>query len=104
MAYLGLLDPARGSSDTEDRRFRVFIRDISGGLHLDTVVSTTSGEVTSAVELDTSASGELPVLEEEIEVDEQFLTTDERWRNALAARNLDVSKVRVAPLSAGAFK
>ena len=35
---------------------------------------------------------------------EQLLATDGRWLKALAARNLDVSKVRVAPLSAGVFE
>ena len=58
----------------------------------------------SAVELDTAVTGELPVLEEEFEVVEQLLAADERWLQALAARGLDVSKVRVAPLSAGVFE
>ena len=34
----------------------------------------------------------------------QLLATDERWLKALAGRGLDVSKVRVAPLSAGVFE
>ncbi|MDV8149103.1 primary-amine oxidase [Arthrobacter sp. B10-11] len=105
IAYLGLLDPARDSSkDSEDRRFRVFIHDVSGGRPLDVTVSATRGDVTSAVELDTAVAGELPVLEEEFEVVEELLASDERWLKALADRNLDVSKVRVAPLSAGAFE
>jgi primary-amine oxidase len=105
IAYLGLLDPARGAgSEAEDRRFRVFIHDVSGARPQDVTVSVTSGTVISAVELDTAATGELPVLEEEFEVVEQLLATDERWLKALAARNLDVSKVRVAPLSAGVFE
>ena len=58
----------------------------------------------SAVELDTAVTGELPVLEEEFEVVEALLAADERWLKALAARGLDVSKVRVAPLSAGVFE
>ncbi|MFF1386245.1 primary-amine oxidase [Arthrobacter sp. NPDC058288] len=105
IAYLGLLDPARGSAkDSENRRFRVFIHDVSGGRPLDATVSVTRGEVTSAVELDTAVAGELPVLEEEFEVVEELLASDERWLKALADRNLDVSKVRVAPLSAGVFE
>ena len=67
-------------------------------------VSVSSGTVISAVELDTAVTGELPVLEEEFEVVEQLLATDERWLKALAGRGLDVSKVRVAPLSAGVFE
>ena len=64
----------------------------------------TGREVVSAVELDTAVTGELPVLEEEFEVVEALLAADERWLKALAARGLDVSKVRVAPLSAGVFE
>ncbi|MDR7083489.1 hypothetical protein J2X01_002783 [Arthrobacter ginsengisoli] len=105
IAYLGLLDPARGAAvDTEDRRFRVFIHDVSGGRPLDVAVSVTSGEVTSVVELDKALAGELPVLEEEFDVVEQLLAADERWLRALAHRGPDVGKVRVAPLSAGVFE
>ncbi|MFJ4171903.1 primary-amine oxidase [Paenarthrobacter sp. NPDC089714] len=103
IAYLGLVDPSRGTSEP-DRRFRVFIHDISGGAPTDVLVSAARGEVLSAVELDTKVSGELPVLEEEFEVVETLLATDERWLAALAARDLDVAKVRVAPLSAGVFE
>jgi primary-amine oxidase len=126
IAYLGLLDPARGTAiagnadggaavgnaaaataavgnAVEDRRFRIFIHDITGGAPTDVVVSVTRREVVSAVELDTAVTGELPVLEEEFEVVESLLATDERWLKALADRGLDVSKVRVAPLSAGVF-
>ncbi|GIU57667.1 primary-amine oxidase [Arthrobacter sp. NicSoilC12] len=105
IAYLGLLDPARNApAESEDRRFRVFLHDAAGGRPADVTVSVSSGTVVSAVELDTAATGELPVLEEEFEVVEQLLATDERWLKALASRGLDVSKVRVAPLSAGVFE
>ncbi|MDJ0353666.1 primary-amine oxidase [Pseudarthrobacter sp. PH31-O2] len=105
IAYLGLLDPARGSAaETGDRRFRVFLHDVSGGRPADVTVSVSSGAVISVVELDTAVAGELPVLEEEFEVVEELLATDERWLEALAARGLDVGKVRVAPLSAGVFE
>ncbi|MFE4081568.1 histamine oxidase, partial [Paenarthrobacter sp. YIM B13468] len=103
IAYLGLVDPARGQAQ-EDRRFRVFIHDISGGAPTDVLVSVTRGQILSATELDTKVSGELPVLEEEFEVVETLLATDERWLAALAARRLEVEKVRVAPLSAGVFE
>ncbi|WP_294567264.1 primary-amine oxidase [uncultured Arthrobacter sp.] len=105
IAYLGLVDPGRASAAGDDgRRFRVFLHDISGSAPLDVVVSTTTGRVLSTVELDTSATGELPVLEEEFAVVEELLSTDDRWLAALANRNLDVSNVRVAPLSAGVFE
>ncbi|HCB60301.1 MAG TPA: histamine oxidase, partial [Arthrobacter bacterium] len=113
IAYLGQVDPPRTGPAkatfaerpvSVDRRFRVFIHDISGGVPVDVVVSVDRGEVVSAVELDTAVTGELPVLEEEFELVEALLATDERWLAALKARDLEVSKVRVAPLSAGVFE
>ncbi len=103
VAYLGLEDPRRDATET-DRRFRVFLLDVGGNRPKDIVVSVTRGEVESVIELDTATSGELPVLEEEFEVVEQLLAQDPRWLEALAKRNLDVDKVRVAPLSAGVFE
>ncbi|WP_443094251.1 primary-amine oxidase [Pseudarthrobacter sp. ATCC 49987] len=105
IAYLGLLDPARNAPEgSEDRRFRVFVHDVSGGRPADVTVSVSSSAVISVVELDTAVAGELPVLEEEFELVEELLATDECWLEALANRGLDVSKVRVAPLSAGVFE
>ncbi len=110
IAYLGLVDPPRGrrgeagDHTAVDRRFRVFLHDTSGARPHDVTVSVTSREVLRDVELDTAATGELPVLEEEFEVVEQILNADERWLKALADRDLDVAKVRVAPLSAGVFE
>ncbi|WP_336712874.1 primary-amine oxidase [Arthrobacter sp. USHLN218] len=103
-AYLGLLDPPRGAARGADRRFRAFLHDVSGAAPKDVVVSVTRNAVESATELDTSVTGELPVLEEEFAVVEEILAGDERWLKALADRNLDVDKVRVAPLSAGVFE
>ncbi|QXQ09557.1 primary-amine oxidase [Paeniglutamicibacter sp. Y32M11] len=103
IAYLGLEDPQRDSS-TIDRRFRVFLLDVAGAQPKDVVISVTTGAIESVIELDTATSGELPVLEEEFEVVEQLLAKDPRWLEALAKRNLDVTTVRVAPLSAGVFE
>jgi primary-amine oxidase len=103
IAYLGLLDPSRGQEGL-DRRFRIFIHDVSGAAPVDVVVSLARCEIDSVTELDTNITGELPVLEEEFELVEVLLSTDERWLAALAARDLDVAKVRVAPLSAGVFE
>lgn len=103
VAYLGLLDPPRDSGIV-DRRFRAFLHNVSSGAAQDVVVSVTHQEVVSKVELDTSVTGELPVIEEEFEVVEEILAQDERWLKALADRNLDIAKVRVAPLSAGVFE
>ena len=106
MAYLGLVEPARGTpvDAPADRRFRVFLLDVAGGPAKDVVVSATARRVERVIELDTSETGELPVLEEEFEMVEQILSTDERWLAALERRNLPVEKVRVAPLSAGVFE
>ncbi len=105
VAYLGLLDPPRGArSEEADRRFRVFLHDISGAAPTDVIVSATQEAIESSVTLDTALTGELPVLEEEFGAVEELLTTDARWLAALAARGLDVAQVRVAPLSAGVFE
>ncbi|TFD59129.1 primary-amine oxidase [Cryobacterium suzukii] len=105
VAYLGLLDPPRSAGRNEtNRRFRVFLHDVSGAAPTDVTVSVTHGEVESRVTLDTALTGELPVLEEEFGAVEELLTTDARWLAALAARGLDVANVRVAPLSAGVFE
>ena len=103
VAYLGLLDPPRGATEI-NRRFRVFLHDVSGAAPTDVIVSATHGTVESRVTLDTALTGELPVLEEEFGAVEDLLTTDARWLAALAARGLDVATVRVAPLSAGVFE
>src|SRR5687768_7503168 len=78
IAYLGLLDPARpgrpggstagGTDQAQDRRFRIFIHDVSGAAPTDAIVSLTHQKVESAVVLETAVTGELPVLEEEFEV------------------------------------
>jgi primary-amine oxidase len=105
VAYLGLLDPPRGREAAPvERRFRVFLHDVSGAAPRDVTVSATRNVVESVVVLDTAQTGELPVLEEEFGAVEELLTHDERWLTALAARGLDVAKVRVAPLSAGVFE
>ena len=103
IAYLGLEDPIREATEV-DRRYRVFLLYTSGAKPKDVVVSVTNNKVESLIELDTAQAGELPVLEEEFDVVEELLAADPRWLEALAKRNLDVSKVRVAPLSAGVFE
>lgn len=106
MAYLGLVEPARGTPADQpvDRRFRVFLLDVDGGPTRDVVVSATDQRVVSNTELDTSQTGELPVLEEEFEAVERILSTHPEWLAALEKRGLQVEQVRVAPLSAGVFE
>ncbi|MBC7762282.1 MAG: primary-amine oxidase [Candidatus Saccharibacteria bacterium] len=104
VGYLGLLGPPRGAAPAPDRRFRVFLHDVSGAAPKDVTVSVTRQRVESVVVLDTAVTGELPVLEEEFGAVEEMLNHDERWLAAPAARGLDVATVRVAPLSAGVFE
>ncbi|MCI9889816.1 primary-amine oxidase [Micrococcales bacterium 31B] len=121
-AYLGLVDPPRASgpasgggpaspdapasstSATPDRRYRAFLHDVAGAAPHDVTVSVTERAVLSDTVLDTTVSGELPILGEEFEVVEAILAEHPDWLAALAARNLDVATVRVAPLSAGVFE
>jgi primary-amine oxidase len=107
--YVGLREPAKAEVLTHqdggpvNRSFRVLLLDLASQVSRDVVVDATAGAVTSVVELDTATAGQLPVLDEEFELVEQLLSTDERWLAALAARDLDVAQVRVAPLSAGSY-
>ncbi len=107
IAYLGLLDPVRGTArdaSTVDRRFRVLVSDKEAGTARDIVVSATHRNVESVTEVDSSVAGEFPVMEEEFEVVEQVLSEDPAWQEAIARRGLALDEVRVAPLSAGVFE
>lgn len=108
--YVGLQEPDKHevmhhvADQLVTRRFRVLLLDLESQVSRDVVVDVTAGQVVSDVQLDTATSGQLPVLDEEFELVEQLLSTDERWLAALATRGLDVAQVRVAPLSAGAYE
>ncbi|UZF54733.1 primary-amine oxidase [Gordonia polyisoprenivorans] len=107
-AYVGLVEPAkaqlhRDAPASAHRRFRALLLDPTTSESLDAVVDVTDREVVSHRVLDTAADGQVPVLDEEFGLVEEVLATDERWLAALAARDLDVAQVRVAPLSAGVF-
>ncbi|NNN30651.1 primary-amine oxidase [Streptomyces sp. S3(2020)] len=109
--YVGLEEPtkdalfayAAAGSEAPDRRARVFLHDIAGAPAQDVVVSLTDAAVVAVRTLDPVTDGQLPVLEEEIATVEELLTQDEEWLAALKSRGLDVTRVRVAPLSAGVY-
>jgi primary-amine oxidase len=107
--YVGLEEPAKAevlaheAGSAAARRFRVLLLDIATQVSRDLVVDLDTASVVSRVELDSATAGQLPVLDEEFELVELLLSTDERWLAALAARGLDVANVRVAPLSAGVY-
>ncbi|MGA9871351.1 MAG: primary-amine oxidase [Rhodococcus sp. (in: high G+C Gram-positive bacteria)] len=106
--YVGLLEPDKTvlygqSTKSVDRRFRAMLLDPATPESIDAVVSVTDRTVLSNRVLDAATAGQLPVLDEEFELVEQLLATDERWLAALAERRVDLAQVRVAPLSAGVF-
>jgi primary-amine oxidase len=106
--YVGLEEPPKpalyGTDAIPDRRVRVLLHDIAWPNGRDVVVSVTERAIVSDRVLDAATDGQLPVLDEEFALVEEVLATDERWLAALAARDLDVADVRVAPLSAGVFE
>jgi len=105
--YVGLDEPDKAqvlaAPHECPRRFRVLLLDLAKQVSRDVVVDCGAGAVVSVLELDPATSGQLPVLDEEFALVEGLLAGDRRWRAALEARGLDVSTVRVAPLSAGVF-
>ncbi|WP_432515122.1 primary-amine oxidase [Kineococcus sp. SYSU DK001] len=109
--YVGLEEPAKaelraaqGGGPAPVRRARVLLHDVTVVAGRVVVVDLDARAVEEVTELDAAADGQLPILDEEFELVEQLLATDERWLAALAARDLDVADVRVAPLSAGVFE
>jgi primary-amine oxidase len=116
-AYYGLAEPAKdevpGSVFTHgaaqqgpvDRRLRAFLLNLKTGESTDVVVSLTAGSVVSARTLDTAADGQLPIIDSEYPLVEEIMAADPDWRAALARRGLtDMSKIRIAPITAGAFR
>ncbi|MDI2032730.1 primary-amine oxidase [Saccharopolyspora sp. TS4A08] len=102
VVYLGLEEPPKHALHGADRRVRALLHDPKSG-DRDLVLSLSSGSVLRDTALDPASDGQLPVLDEEFGLVEEILAADERWLQALAARDLDVGQVRVAPLSAGVF-
>ncbi|MGW1029497.1 primary-amine oxidase [Streptomyces sp. NPDC002577] len=86
-----------------DRRLRILLLDRANSASYDVIVSVTRGAVDRFDTIDTAASGQLPILDEEFETVQQILDADETWREALARRGLDASTVRAVPLSAGHY-
>ncbi|MCM6774327.1 primary-amine oxidase [Nocardia sp. CDC159] len=105
--YVGLEEPDKyllyERPEATERRFRVLLHEVDRPNSVDLVVSLATGEVVSQRLLDAVTDGQLPVLDEEFGLVEEILSTDPEWLRALAARDLEVAQVRVAPLSAGVF-
>ncbi|MGQ0573044.1 MAG: primary-amine oxidase [Pseudonocardia sp.] len=94
---------AHRDGDPVDRRFRAVLLDLGTGRSWDTVVSATRGEVDRTRELDPPRDGQPPIIDAEFEMIEDILNADERWLDALRARDLDPAQVRAVPLSAGVY-
>jgi primary-amine oxidase len=109
-AYFGLEEPAKdevlalAGGAQPDRRLRAFLIDVTSGESRDVVVSLTRGDVTSQHLLDPLVDGQVPILEEDLELVEEIVHADPRWRAAMERRGLtDISKIRACPLTAGFF-
>jgi primary-amine oxidase len=105
-AYYGLAEPSKDEilADQADRRLRAFLVNIATGESTDVVVSLTEQKVVSARTLDPRTDGQMPILECDFETVTEIVKADPGWRAAMARRGLrDVSKIRVCPITAGAF-
>jgi primary-amine oxidase len=107
-AYYGLEEPPKAevlAGGAADRRLRAFLLNLKNGESSDVVVSLTRGSVVSARTIDTAAEGQLPIIDSEYHLVEEIAHADPAWQAALARRGLtDLSKVRVCPITAGAFR
>jgi primary-amine oxidase len=99
-------EPAKSEvlrGETTDRRFRAVLLDLRTGRSWDTVVSVDSHTVVSRREIEPATEGQPPIIDTEFEVMEDILNADQRWLDALAARDIDPASVRAVPLSAGVY-
>ena len=112
-AYYGLEEPPKDDvlggttvlAGNPDRRLRAFLINLKTGESADVVVSLTRGAVVSARTVDTSAEGQLPIIDSEYALVEEIVHADPGWRAAMERRGLtDMSKIRICPITAGAYR
>ena len=107
-AYYGLEEPSKDEvlgGRAADRRLRAFLLNLKTGESTDVVVSLTERGVVSARTVDTAAEGQLPIVDSEYHLVEEIMAADPAWQAAMARRGLtDMSKIRIAPITAGAFR
>ncbi|KUM29956.1 histamine oxidase [Arthrobacter sp. EpRS66] len=101
MAYLGLEDP---QLSRPGRFVRLMLLDKLTNSPRDIVLDLSNRSVVSALDINPSKVGQMPVLLEEFEMVESILAADPQWKEALAKRGLTPEQVRVAPLSAGVYE
>ena len=106
-AYYGLEEAAKDevlAGATGDRRLRAFLVNLDSGESTDVVVSLTDGKVVSARTLDPARDGQMPILDSDFVRVDEITKADPDWRAAMARRGYhDVSKIRTAPITAGAY-
>ena len=109
-AYYGLDEPSKdevlawAAGAAPDRALRAFLIDVLSGESRDVVVSLTRGQVISQRTLDPLTDGQVPILDQDLELVEEIVHADPGWRAAMARRGLtDVAKIRAAPLTAGSY-
>jgi primary-amine oxidase len=108
-AYVGLDEPHKNvvlsfrAGDDVARKVRCFLLETATGVGHDVTVDVPAGTVLSHDVLNSGAHGQMPVLDEEFEIIEGILLTDQRWVDAMTERGLELANVRAVPLSAGVF-
>jgi primary-amine oxidase len=106
-AYYGLEESPKDEvldGRTTDRRLRAFLVNTGSGESTDVVVSVPRREIISARTLDPRTDGQMPILDSDFVAVDEIVKADPDWCAAMAKRGLDdVSKIRVCPITAGAF-
>jgi primary-amine oxidase len=109
-AYYGLDEPSKdevlawAGGAGADRALRAFLIDVLNGESRDVVVSLTRNRVISQRTLDPVTDGQVPILDQDLELVEEIVHGDPGWRAAMERRGLtDVSKIRACPLTAGSY-
>jgi primary-amine oxidase len=106
-AYYGLEEPPKDTvlaHTATDRRLRAFLVNTVTGESTDVVVSLTDAKVVSARTLDPRTDGQMPILDSDFAAVDEIVKADPDWRAAMVRRGLDdVSKIKVCPITAGAF-
>jgi primary-amine oxidase len=107
-AYYGLSEPPKAEvladQEPKHRALRAFLVNTATGESTDVVVSLTEQKVVSARTLDPRTDGQMPILDSDFATVDEVVKADPGWRAAMARRGLrDVSKIRVCPITAGAF-
>lgn len=109
-AYFGLEEPAKdevlacAADAPPDRRLRAFLIDVLSGESRDVVVSLARSQVVSQRKLDPVTDGQVPILDQDLELVDEIVHADPGWCAAMERRGLsDVSKIRACPLTAGSY-